>query len=517
MRRPRGHTLQTIGAASFAALFAFAPAMAEEVTLREPGGGFEITGEFLGFDGQNIRINAPMGEMTLAYEGLACEGACPEAGSFVPELRLSGPARLAGLILPALVEAYARTLGAPLAREEGQDRVIYRLGGDTPLAVSLRATSTEDAFADLLAHEADMALADRPLTPMELSLARDAGLGPLETGGQVQILALDALVPVVSPGRAMDRMRLRDLVRIYSGELNDWADLGQPQGPITPYLAAEGDGQAQYFVSAFLSATGRDLSPGVQRLPAEEVAAAVAGEGSAVGLVPFGAADPALALQVSGPCGLSQPAEAAGIRTEDYPLTLPLHLNMPRRIQHPSVAAFLDWLAEPEAQLVLRRAGVIGQEPAEIPVAEQGRRFLAAIGNAGAEVTLSDLRDMADVLGPRTRLSPTFRFEEGDAALDGPSRASLEVLARRIADGRYAGRELLFVGFSDRLGPASRNLLLARTRAAAVEAALLEALGGEVPAGVTLAHIGLGEVLPVACDDTVWGRERNRRVELWLR
>ncbi|WP_373354884.1 substrate-binding domain-containing protein [Pseudoroseicyclus sp. CXY001] len=502
-----------------AALAALLPsvASAEEVTLREPSGGLELTGEFLGFDGQNIRIAGPFGEMTLAYEGMECEGACPDPDTWLPTLRISGPARLAGLILPALIEAYARGLGAPLERQEAAGLVTYQLGGEAGLTLALRATSTEDGFADLLAHEADMALADRPLTPMELSLARDAGLGPLEDGAQQQVLALDALVPVVSPGRQMARLALRDLVRIYAGEITEWEALGQPQGPINAYLAEPSDGQAQHFETAFLQRSGRALAPAVRRLPAAELAAAVAADPSGLGLLPFGATDPALPLAVSGPCGLSLAPDAAPIRTEDYPLTLPLTLTMPRRLQHPHVAAFLAWLAEPEAQLVLRRAGVIGQEPAEIPVAEQGERFLAAIGNAGAEIVLSDLRDMADLLGPRTRLSPTFRFGEGGVALDGPSRSSLAVLARRLTDGRYAGRELMFIGFSDRLGPAARNLALSEDRAAAVEAALLAALGGTLPPGVTLAHAGLGEALPVACDDTLWGRERNRRVELWLR
>jgi phosphate transport system substrate-binding protein len=34
---------------------------------------------------------------------------------------------------------------------------------------------------------------------------------------------------------------------------------------------------------------------------------------------------------------------------------------------------------------------------------------------------------------------------------------------------------------------------------------------------VTLTAEGFGEALPIACDDTATGRQRNRRVEVWLR
>jgi phosphate transport system substrate-binding protein len=43
----------------------------------------------------------------------------------------------------------------------------------------------------------------------------------------------------------------------------------------------------------------------------------------------------------------------------------------------------------------------------------------------------------------------------------------------------------------------------------AAETANLERIGLELEA--------FGEAMPMACDDTAWGRQVNRRVEVWVR
>jgi len=37
-----------------------------------------------------------------------------------------------------------------------------------------------------------------------------------------------------------------------------------------------------------------------------------------------------------------------------------------------------------------------------------------------------------------------------------------------------------------------------------------------LPEGVVVETEAFGEALPMGCDDTEWGRQTNRRVELWV-
>ncbi|MGE4326109.1 MAG: cell envelope biogenesis protein OmpA, partial [Pseudodonghicola sp.] len=75
----------------------------------------------------------------------------------------------------------------------------------------------------------------------------------------------------------------------------------------------------------------------------------------------------------------------------------------------------------------------------------------------------------------------------------------------------------LFVGFSDGDGPAEANRAIAQKRAESVRDAVLAAAKTAEAAQVEIGVDAFGEALPMACDDSDWGRQVNRRVEVWLR
>jgi phosphate transport system substrate-binding protein len=75
----------------------------------------------------------------------------------------------------------------------------------------------------------------------------------------------------------------------------------------------------------------------------------------------------------------------------------------------------------------------------------------------------------------------------------------------------YATRSLLLLGVSDATGGDSTNLALSRQRADTV-GAQLRARGLHVDT-----VRGFGPRMPVADDSNDEGRERDRRVEVWLR
>jgi hypothetical protein len=76
---------------------------------------------------------------------------------------------------------------------------------------------------------------------------------------------------------------------------------------------------------------------------------------------------------------------------------------------------------------------------------------------------------------------------------------------RRSRRGFFDGRTLLFAGFSDSAGSAQINTRLAQRRAETVLEAV-RAATDSADARVTLRAEAFGEVLPMACEDTDWGR-----------
>ena len=136
---------------------------------------------------------------------------------------------------------------------------------------------------------------------------------------------------------------------------------------------------------------------------------------------------------------------------------------------------------------------------------------------AGEEVTLETLQDMVATLRPMQRLTLSFRFETGSSRLDAQSRSNVAQFVRELEAGVFDGRELLFAGFSDGEGAAAGNLRISEARARAVRDAVLDASETGAFSTDDIAIAGFGEAMPMACDDTDWGRQVNRRVEVWVR
>ena len=433
-------------AAVFAALSICAHgANAQNVTITTEPGALRIEGDVLGFDGEYLRLETRHGEVTLDYRTVTCTGeACPDPATFVEEIRLSGTGRIGDLILPALVEGFARS-NALLAqrRDTGPDRFVYELAtrGEAPgILLSFHLTTTEAGLAALENGEADIAMAARPVQPEDLgALAEEsAGLGATR---QIRLLAYDAVVPIVSPSSDVGSLSLPDLARLYSGEIANWSELGGPEAEVELYLGPSESGLGRYFVENVLAPTGLDLSEAAIRHASDrDVVAAVMTNPAAIGLVSFERVGNAVALPLAGQCGLSDVATLDTVKTGDYPLTVPLYLYLPPWRLGPFGREFIDWLSGAEAQRIMRRIGVPGEVASPIPVAEQGDRIVSAIQRAGDELGIGPLLSLADVIQGRERLTPTFRFEPGRSTLDPSSLARVRALARAIAEGRYAGR-----------------------------------------------------------------------------
>lgn len=514
------------GAAFFVALLLFLLpriAFAQDVTLTSRDGGVEISGTLLGFDGEFYRVDTIYGELTIDGSGVTCDGpGCPNLLDFVAEVDFSGSSTIGELLLPALLEGFALRNGLQVNRhtvDEASVAYVLRNGeNDRDVArFHFRITTTDEGFADLLADEADVVMALREIRADERSRAKDAGMGDMTARNRSRVLALDAMVPIVAPGSPVKAISMPQLAAAYSGELKNWAELGGPDAPIVLHLPDAGSGLAQAAEDKLLRPAGLALAEEVVRHRiSSDLSRAVTVDPFSLGLVSFAEVGNARMLTLTGNCGFTLEATRRTIKTEDYPLTSPMFLYLPAR-RLPKVARdFLSYLRGPSAQIVIRRVGFVDQAPEQININAQGDRFSNAITSAGAETALEEIQRMVATLRPMARLTTSFRFETGSTRLDAQSRSNVVQLARAIEAGQYDARRLSFVGFSDGEGPAPANLNIARKRAEAVRDAVVSAAEALEPGRVNLRIEAFGEAMPMACDDSAWGRQVNRRVEIWI-
>ena len=109
------------------------------------------------------------------------------------------------------------------------------------------------------------------------------------------------------------------------------------------------------------------------------------------------------------------------------------------------------------------------------------------------------------------RLSVDFRFRTGRADLDNKAIVDLDRVIGFVSDLHYSGDNVLLFGFADGTGSRQMNQTLSENRAKTVEQQFQQR--GLHPGVVR----GFGPDLPVATNETDEGREKNRRVEIWVR
>jgi len=517
--------MNLLRAAVLAALLsclAVAQASAEDVTLTSRDGSVTITGNLLGYDGEFYRVDTVYGILTVDGSGVLCEGpGCPDLTAFVARFNFSGARTLGEVLLPSLVEAFAARSGYDVERRlEDDTRFTYVLvdqaSGVKAAEIGFHLASTSEGFADLLANEADLVLATRPVAEQEVALAREVGLGNLADPRRSRILALDAMAVIVSARNATKGLTLDQIAGVFSGKIVNWSTLGGPDAPIALHLRDPESGITQAFVARLDGLTGFALADTViYHTSNPAIADAVASDELAIGVAPYSETGNARTLDIYGRCGSVSVLDDLTVKTEDYPLALPLLLYTPERRLPLLAREFLKFARSPVAQTVVARSGFVDLRLYRVPVAEQGLRLVNAIVEAGDEVQLPDLQRLVVSMDGTERLTLSFRFTPGGAVLDAQSRSNVEVLAAQIEAGAFDNVPLIFVGFTDSDGPAAGNARLSRRRAIAVRDAVLRAAPTADRSRLMISVEGFGEALPMACDDAEWGKQVNRRVEVW--
>jgi phosphate transport system substrate-binding protein len=477
-------------------LFGAVGASAQDVTLTARDGGLTLSGTLQGYDGEFYRIDTTYGLLTVDGQGVICDGpGCPDLIAPRAEIRIFGPSDAGTALLPPLVAAFAKVRGLQHDMARDTAWLTDPTTGQVLAVFTFTAATPQAARAALLAGRAELVVAAET----------EADLG-------FRALALDALVPIVAPDNLLPRISSTDLARALAGEVTNWAQIGGPDMPLALHALPATSGLQQ----ALEGRLGRAIVAAKVHPDLAALARAVARDPWALAVTGRSAIGPARALTLTDSCGFPLLPGSLAVKTEDYPLTLPLYLLTPRRRLPLMAREFLDFLPLPLAQAAVSQAGYIDRSAERQPMTADGLRLINAIQGAGDETSLDDLKRLVDVMDGADRVSLTFRFEGGSATLDAHSQENLTDLARLLEVGMFRDQTMILAGFSDGSGAAQTNLALSQDRAQAVADALRVAAPG-LSADRLPKVMAFGEALPMACDDTGPGRRLNRRVELWLR
>lgn len=481
---------------------------ARDIVLRAKDGSLELSGTLLSFDGENYRVRSKFGDISVASAEVECISEfCPHADGHAPEFRLTGAPLISRVLVPALIEGFARTENYTSTRQEvDANQLILALSDtkDDALIARFVITSSDsaDGYAGLTLGDTNIALTTR--APLETETLIETTDGPLSAWDafNATVVALDALVPVLGMTPPSHTIDLANLETLFAGQDPSWRAITET-----------GDSDTHETAMRF-GIWSQDTPPA--SLTHQDVLTKLKSQKAGIAMIPFSQASTFELAHFSGPCGAKLFPNRQSIKSEDYPFAMPLFLVTRNERLHPILRSFFRYLKGRSAQGVVRRAGFIDQSPEEIALAVQGNRLSQAILKLGDGGNTQDLQTIVQELSSHNRLTYAFRFDTGSSDMDAQSHSYIRHLAHAINEGSYDGRTLIFAGFSDGEGPASTNKEIAKERATAVVEIISKRLTIDARKSVKLVTRGFGEAIPLACDDTEWGKRANRRVEVWV-
>ena len=417
----------------------------------------------------------------------------PDTGGNVI-LRLAGSNTIGAKLAPALVEAYFKSKGCTDVEQKKIEpeliNVTCRLDGDNYLAtISSKGTST--AFSGLKDGSADVGMASRRVKPAEIASLAD--MGNLLSPANEHVIALDGIAIIVNPANLIPQLSIEQVRAFFSGRIVSFAQFGGASNSVNVYRRDDKSGTFDAFKTLVMA--GLPITPSAKAYEdSQDLSSAVAGDVSGIGFVGHTHIGNARPVPIGAPGQLALLPNRFTIQTEDYPLSRRLYLYSISESNNPEAAKFISFVTSKNGQSVVEQAGFV---PLEIIT----QRSAPPSGTTSA---------YQSAIGGAERLSVNFRFNTGSNQLDNRALSDLDRVTEFLIRTSTNPAKLILIGFADNVGNAASNVILSKQRANAVAAALKTR--GINPGRIT----GFGAENPVASNATPEGRERNRRVEVWV-
>jgi phosphate transport system substrate-binding protein len=410
--------------------------------------------------------------------------------------RVHGAPGVGKSIMAPLAAAYLSEIGdsGVTTSAAGDQITVSGLRGGLRESIVIAGDGVGAAFAALAGGQADLVIAPRRITAAEQSSA--AALGDLSQPSAEHVLALGAQAVIVNSSNqvtSLSRAQIRDL---FAGAFTDWSSLGGPPGPVDIYaIRPQGQRLANQTAGGEVAP---EAAPGARWVADDAaVSSAVAADTRGVGLVDVASIGKARALPIAEiGAAPASPADHEAVARGDYPLSYKLYLYNSPKADSAFAQRLLAYALSAPGQAIVEQLGLIS------PTAR-------APAPAPAPVSNTD-RLRAFVAGAK-KLAIVFHFQPNSTALDNYGERDLDRVLNYLVSIHDGGDHLLLAGFADNQGDPQANVDVSRKRADSVAALFIRR--GLKPGGVE----GFGAELPVADNGTEAGRERNRRVEVYIK
>ncbi len=228
------------------------------------------------------------------------------------------------------------------------------------VSISVTGGGSGTGIASLMNGTADIANASRAIKNEEIATAQSNGIEPVEF-----IVARDAIAVIVNPQNPISQLTLQQVSDIFSGKINNWAELSGEDRPIVRLSRETNSGTHVYFLEEVLRLGNNDdttlFSRDTLLLPSSEgITAEVRDNPNAIGYDGLGyVTDDVKVIAIAG-VGSSDYILPSYETVSDntYPIARDLYMYTAGEPQG-NVKQYMDWIFAEEAQEIVLDLGFI--------------------------------------------------------------------------------------------------------------------------------------------------------------
>ena len=245
-------------------------------------------------------------------------------GHAAEKIVIKGSDTLGAKMVPQLAEEFKASLS-----KEGVE-VIFEIA----------AEGSSTGIAAVIDGTADLGMSSREVKGTELTKGLLAGV-KMES----ITVAKDGIAIIVNKGNPMDKIRSREVERIFTGDVANWATVNGKSGDVSIYTRNTSSGT--YAVFQDMALRKRDYAPSSQKMAGnEQIASEVAKNPSGIGYV---------GLAYIGTPGVT-PLPVDGIKPDnpEYPYARPLYFyHNANSEMRPIVSRFVEFCLSKEGQKIV--------------------------------------------------------------------------------------------------------------------------------------------------------------------
>lgn len=413
--------------------------------------------------------------------------------------RMAGSNTIGAKAAPQLVKAFLEkefnTQNTQIIKISPTDDLVQGVKDGKKVGVRIYAHGTSTGFDSLIHERTDIVMASRRVREKEFSALKVKG--NMRGSRCEHLIASDGIAVIVHPDNPLSEIDKKSLSDLFSGKMTTWKNLTEENNTVNIYARDDFSGTFSAYKSRVLSPYESKLTKLAHRFESNNgLIRAIEEDPYGIGFV--GAASVTAKVKVlkvreRGSPYLFAP-ESFDISTGDYALSRELFLYT---VADPpsSVDQFIRFTASEDAVKILGKLGMSGSEPKT--AVNEGSKLCT-------ESESPEIKKYCTFTESARRMSLTFKWNEKTGAL---TTKSLQQ-AKRLIEQFEKGKKLKLVIFTEN---AQAHKALSEAESQALK--LREFFKSK---NINIDPLPMGSVLPLADAVNQLGRERNKRIEVWV-